>query len=255
MDLICETADGVLRLQLNRPAKKNALSLAMYDALATALTAADQDPAVRAVLIHGSADVFTSGNDLHDFQESPPSGEDSPVYRFMFAISSFSKPVVAAVAGPAVGIGLTMLLHCDLVYAAESARFQAPFINLAVLPEAGSSLLMPAQLGYRAAAEILMLGEPFSSAEALRYGLITEVTPDGEAALAAAKAATMSLAAKPPTAMRLTKALLKSASRDAVKAQIREEGVRFSERLHSPEVAEAIAAFFEHRQPDFTHAT
>lgn len=255
MDLVCETADGVLRLQLNRPAKKNALSLAMYDAMATALNAADQDPGVRAVLIHGSADVFTSGNDLHDFQESPPSGEDSPVYRFMFAISGFSKPIVAAVAGPAVGIGLTMLFHCDLVYAAESVRFQAPFINLAVLPEAGSSLLMPAQLGYRAAAEILMLGEPFSGAEALRYGLVTQVTPDGEAALAAAKAAAASLAAKPPTAMRLTKSLLKATSRAAVKAQIREEGARFSERLHSPEVAEAIAAFFEHRQPNFTHAT
>jgi enoyl-CoA hydratase/carnithine racemase len=255
MDVICETTDGVLRLQLNRPAKKNALTLAMYETLATALTAADQDAAVRAVLIHGLADVFTSGNDLHDFQDSPPSGEDSPVFRFMFAISSLSKPVVAAVAGPAVGIGLTMLMHCDLVYAAESTRFQAPFINLGLLPEAGSSLLMPAQLGYRATAKILMLGEPFTSGEALQYGLVTDVTPDGEAALAAATAAARGLAAKPPTAMRLTKTLLKSNGRDTVKAQIREEGARFAERLHSPEVAEAIAAFFEHRQPDFTHAT
>ena len=255
MDLISEAAGGVLRLQLNRPEKKNALTLAMYEALAAALTGADADPAVRAVLLHGLPDVFTSGNDLRDFQQSPPSGDDSPVFKFMFAISRLSKPIVVAVAGPAVGIGVTMLLHCDLVYAAATTRFQTPFINLGLLPEAGSSLLMPAQIGYGRAAELLMLGEPFSAAEALQYGLITGVVADGAAALAVATTAAHSLAAKPPAAMRLTKMLLKSHSREAVTNQIRDEGSRFAERLHSPETAEAIAAFFEKRPPDFARFT
>jgi enoyl-CoA hydratase/carnithine racemase len=207
------------------------------------------------VLIHGHPDVFSSGNDLQDFVSSPPIGQDSPVARFIAAISTATKPIVAAVAGPAVGIGTTMLLHCDLVYAAENTRFQTPFVNLGLLPEAGSSLLLPAQIGYRRAAEFLMLGEPFSAATALQCGLVTELAADGEAALNAAKTAAGKLAAKPPAALRLTKKLMKQSGAQAVSRQIKDETDGFVEQLHSPEAAEAFKAFFEKRPPDFAQFT
>jgi enoyl-CoA hydratase/carnithine racemase len=227
----------------------------MYDDMASALKGADPDPKVRVVLIHGHPDVFSSGNDLQDFVSSPPAGDDSPVARFISAISTATKPIVAAVAGPAVGIGTTMLLHCDLVYAAENTRFQTPFVNLGLLPEAGSSLLLAAQIGYRRAAEFLMLGEPFSAATALQCGLVTDVAADGEAALNAAKTAAGKLAAKPPAALRLTKKLMKQNGAQAVSQQIRDETDRFVEQLHSPEAAEALKAFFEKRQPNFAQFT
>jgi enoyl-CoA hydratase/carnithine racemase len=255
VQIITEMDGGVVRLQINRPEKKNALSLAMYDEMASALNGADRDPRARVVLIHGHPDVFSSGNDLQDFVSSPPTGADSPVARFISAISTATKPIVAAVAGPAVGIGTTMLLHCDFVYAAENTRFQTPFVNLGLLPEAGSSLLLPTQIGYRRAAEFLMLGEPFSAATALQCGLVTAVVADGEAALNAAKTAAGKLAAKPPAALRLTKELMKQSGVQAVSQQVKEETERFVEQLHSPEAAEAFKAFFEKRPPNFAQFT
>ena len=251
MQILTNLEGPVLRLQINRPEKKNALTLAMYEQMTSALQEADRDPTVRAVLIHGHPDSFTSGNDLQDFAQSPPAGEDSPVGRFITAISGARKPLVAAVAGPAVGIGTTMLLHCDFVYAAENTRFQLPFVNLALLPEAGSSLLLPMQIGYLRAAELLMLGEPFSAAKALQYGLVTDVYVDGPGALKAAQAAAAQLSAKPPAALHLIKMLLKRPRAEQLAAQIGDETRHFVEQLRSPEAAEALKAFSEKRSPDF----
>ncbi|HEY2662082.1 MAG TPA: enoyl-CoA hydratase [Caulobacteraceae bacterium] len=252
MEILTSRDGAVLRLQINRPEKRNALTLGMYEQMTSALQDADRDPTVRVVLIHGHPDSFSSGNDLQDFVQSPPVSDDSPVGRFITAISRARKPLVAAVAGPAVGIGTTMLLHCDLVYAAENTRFQLPFVNLALLPEAGSSLLLPMQIGHLRAAELLMLGEPFSAAKALQFGLITEVVADGAAALQAAEAAAAKLAAKPPAALRLTKMLMKGSHAERLTAQIADETSHFVEQVHSPEAAEAFKAFFEKRAPDFS---
>jgi enoyl-CoA hydratase/carnithine racemase len=252
MEILTNLEGQVLRLQINRPEKRNALTLGMYQQMTSALQEADRDPKVRVILIHGQPDSFTSGNDLHDFAQSPPAGEDSPVGRFITAISTARKPLVAAVSGAAVGIGTTMLLHCDVVYAAENTRLQLPFVNLALLPEAGSSLLLPMQIGYLRAAELLMLGEPFSAAKALQYGLVTEVSADGPAALKAAQAAAAQLSAKPPAALQLTKMLLKKPHAERLAAQVGDETRHFAEQVRSPEAAEAFKAFFEKRAPDFT---
>jgi enoyl-CoA hydratase/carnithine racemase len=252
MEILTNLEGSVLRLQINRPEKRNALTLGMYEQLASALQDADRDPKVRVVVIHGGPDSFTSGNDLQDFVQAPPTGDDSPVGRFIAAISTARKPLVAAVAGAAVGIGTTMLLHCDLVYAAANTRFQLPFVNLALLPEAGSSLLLPMQIGHLRAAELLMLGEPFSAAKALQYGLVTEVFADAPAALQAAQAAAEKLAAKPPAALHATKMLLKKPHAEQLAAQVADETRQFVEQVRSPEAAEAFKAFFEKRAPDFT---
>ena len=251
MQILTSLEGPVLRLQINRPEKRNALTLEMYEQMASALEAADRDPKVRVVLIHGQPDAFTSGNDLQDFVQSPPLGEDSPVGRFIAAISTARKPLLAAVAGPAVGIGTTMLLHCDFVYAAENTRFQLPFVNLALLPEAGSSLLLPMQIGYLRAAELLMLGDPFPAAKALQYGLVTEVCSDGPAALTAAQATAAKLSAKPPAALQMAKMLLKTPRAEPLAAQVADETRHFVEQLRSPEAAEAVHAFFEKRAPNF----
>jgi enoyl-CoA hydratase/carnithine racemase len=240
--ILTDVADGILRVQIDRPEKKNALTVAMYADLAAALERATGDPAVRAVLIHGHPQVFTSGNDLADFMTPPPAGEDAPVLRFLGAISGAPKPIVAAVDGPAVGIGTTMLLHCDLVYAGQAARFQLPFVNLGLVPEAASTLLLPATAGYRRAAELLMLGEPFSAVQAQQYGIVTEVVADGETVAAAMQAARR-LAAKPPAALRLTKQLMKQPAAEAVAKQIQDEARHFETQLRSPEAAEAFKAF------------
>jgi enoyl-CoA hydratase/carnithine racemase len=252
MEILTTLEGPVLRLQINRPEKRNALTLGMYEQMTSALEEADRDPKVRVVLIHGHPDSFTSGNDLHDFVQSPPVGDDSPVGRFITAISRARKPLVAAVSGAAVGIGTTMLLHCDYVCAAEDTRFQLPFVNLALLPEAGSSLLLPMQIGYLRAAELLMLGEPFSAAKALQYGLVTVVSADGAAALKAAQAVAAQLSAKPPAALHLIKKLLKKPYAAALTAQVGDETRLFVEQLRSPEAAEAFKAFFEKRAPDFS---
>lgn len=246
-----DLADGVLAVTIDRREKKNALTTAMYDALADALDRAEREAAVRVLLLHGEGDAFTAGNDLMDFAANPPTGEDSPVFRFLTAISTATKPVVAAVHGAAVGIGTTMLLHCDLVYAAPDARLQLPFVNLGLCPEAASSFLLPLFTSPTRAAELLLFGEPFSGEQAHAWGLVNETVPEAdllEHALGRARA----LAQKPPASVRLTKSFLRRAHADAVQATIRAEAEAFVERLQSPEAAEAFTAFFEKRAPDFS---
>jgi enoyl-CoA hydratase/carnithine racemase len=246
--------DGILRLTLNRHEKKNALSPAMYDTLAEAIEGADRDDGVRVLLFQGAGDCFTSGNDLRDFVEAPPAGEASPVFRFLMAIHRAQKPLVAAVHGAAVGVGTTMLLHCDLVCAGKGARFQLPFVPLGLCPEAGSSLLLPRLAGYQRAAELLLLGEPFGVERAREIGLVNAVFADEEL-LDGAYALAGKLAQQPPAAVRLTKALLKKGVERAVTETIAEEGHLFLERLRSPEATAALAAFFQRSRPDASSET
>lgn len=242
--LRAERAGAVLRLTLARPEKKNALTRDMYAALADALTSAAGDDDVRAVVLAGEGGAFTGGNDLADFLMDPPTGTDSPVFAFLRAVSTFPKPLVAAVEGAAVGIGTTVLLHCDLVYVAPSARFRMPFVDLGLVPEAASSLLLPATVGAARASEWLLLGEAFGADDALAAGLVNEVVDDP---LARATERAEALAAKPPEAMRLSKALLRRPLAAAVQATMEEEGALFVERLASPEAQAAFAAFFSRR--------
>jgi enoyl-CoA hydratase/carnithine racemase len=240
-----------MRIEIDRPEKKNALTLAMYSALTAAFDSAEQKSDVRVIFVHGAQGCFTSGNDLKDFLDSPPVGESSPVFRFLGAISQATKPIIAAVQGPAVGVGTTMLLHCDLVLAGQSARFQLPFVNLGLCPEAASSFLLPLLAGYQRAAELLLWGETFGSDKACEIGLVNEVLPDGEL-MERAWARARSLAARPPASVRCTKALLKKGWEKVVRETMSEEGKLFAQRLASPEAGEAIGAFFERRKPDFS---
>ncbi len=246
-----ETAEGICRLGMNRPEKKNALSAIMYAQLAEGLKHADQDPAVRVILIHGTPECFTAGNDLKDFRDSPPTEGNSTVFQFLETISTAVKPIAAAVNGPAIGIGTSMLLHCDLVYAGENSTFQLPFVNLGLCPEAGSSYLLPLFLGHQRAAELLLLGKPFSAAKAFELGLVNQVIPDGDA-LPAALEVCREVAALPPAALRETKQLIKQHTAPVVADAMRHEGQAFLNRLKSPEAQEAFAAFFERRPPDFS---
>jgi enoyl-CoA hydratase/carnithine racemase len=249
--IITEIRDGILRIEINRPDKKNALTSAMYQAMADAIKVAEADSKVRVVLIHGKADLFTAGNDLQDFLDNPPRDDNRPVFQFLYGISQAQKPIVAAVAGPAVGIGTTMLLHCDLVYAAPNARLQLPFVNLGLVPEAASSLLLPALIGYQRAAELLLLGEPFSAQKAKEIGLVTEVVSE-DRLFETAMAQAQKLASKPAASLRLTTRLMKQGQVAAVALQIKLESEHFGERLGSPEAKEAFAAFLEKRKPDFS---
>lgn len=249
--VVTEIADRIGRIELARPDKKNAITGEMYLAMADALDGMDADPGVRAVLLHGSQECFSSGNDVEDFLARGASAGEFPALRFLRRISTVRKPIVAAVAGPAVGIGTTMLLHCDLVYAAPSARFRLPFVPLGIVPEAGSSLLLPLRAGHARAAELLLLGRPFDAARAYEVGLVNAVVPDGEL-LATARAAASELAALPPASVRLTKELMRRPGAEAVAAQMAEEARLFAERLGSPEAREAFTAFLEKRKPDFT---
>ena len=250
-NILTENKDGILRIEIDRPDKKNALTAAMYQAMADAIKSAEADSTVRVVLIHGKTDLFTAGNDLQDFLDNPPRDDNRPVFQFLYGISQAQKPIVAAVAGPAVGIGTTMLLHCDLVYAAPNARLQLPFVNLGLVPEAGSSLLLAALVGYQRAAELLLLGEPFSAQKAREMGLVTEVVAEDQlfdTAMAQAK----KLAGKPAASLRLTKRLMKQGQMAAVAQRIKLESDHFGERLDSPEAKEAFSAFLEKRKPDFS---
>lgn len=246
-----ELREGIFTIRFNRPEKKNALNLAMYEALAKAFGQADGDDAARVILIAGNGGCFTSGNDLSDFLQSPPSGTESPVMRFLVAISEARKPIVAAVNGAAVGVGATMLLHCDLVYAGANALFQLPFVNLGLCPEAGSTLLLPRLMGHQRAAELLLLGEPFSAERACTAGIVNAVCPDNEV-LGTAREKALQLAAQPAAAVRLAKSLLKREYTSSLRATIAEEGVQFMARLRSPEAAEALQAFMQRRKPDFS---
>jgi len=249
--VLTETRERVLRIELARTDKKNALTQEMYRVMREALAAADADAQVRAILIHGARDCFTSGNDLKDFLDRKPDGGPAESFKFIQALPKVAKPMIAAVGGAAVGVGTTMLLHCDLVYASPGARFQMPFVPLGVVPEAASSLLLPMVAGYQRAAELLLLGQPFGAEKALAAGFVTEIVPEAEL-LERARAAAAAVAALPPASVRHAKALMKRPLLEAIAAQMQEEGRVFAERLQSPEAKEAMTAFLEKRKPDFS---
>jgi len=249
--IVTEKHEGVLRVEIRRPEKKNALTAAMYARLADVFQQAAGDSDIRVLLLHGQPGAFTAGNDLGEFLNDPPMSEDAPVFRFLEAFRVFPKPFLAAVTGVAVGVGTTMLLHCDLVYAGEGARFQLPFVSLGLCPEAASSLLLPALIGHARAAEIILLGEPFGATQAREMGLVNAVLPDAgvlEHALARARR----LAVQPPAAVRLAKQLLKRSKAALVEETMAEEDRQFKVRLTSPEAKEAFGAFLEKRKPDFS---
>lgn len=249
-DILTDTTDGVMTITFNRPDKKNSITAAMYAAMAAALAQAREQDTVRVVVFQGSDTVFSAGNDIADFLDKPPSGPDAPVFRFLFGIADFPKPIVAAVCGPAVGIGTTMLMHCDLVYAGDNAAFALPFVNLGLCPEAASSVLVPQMLGYHRAAEALLLGEPFMAEAALEVGLVNRIVPPTEARnLAQAQA--RKLAAKPITSLVETKRLMKQGQAQLVRQQMTEEAASFGRMLGEPAAREAFTAFMEKRKPDF----
>jgi enoyl-CoA hydratase/carnithine racemase len=250
IDDIETTRDGAtLIIRFARPAKKNALTIAMYDRMNTVLNEAANDKTVRAVIFGSTSEVFTAGNDLGDFMQNPPTGADSPVFKFITTLATFEKPLLAAVDGKGVGLGLTMLLHCDFVYCTERTSLVAPFVNLGLVPEAASSLLLPKLAGHARAAEILLLGEAIDAKQALALGLVNAILPPDQVMVKALETA-KKLAERAPTALKLSKALLKD--NHAVIARMKEEGDLFVKQLASPEVAEAIGAFFEKRKPDFS---
>ena len=250
-DILTHQDAGVLTLTFNRVERKNSINVAMYDALATAIAQATDDAATRVVVIQGHETVFSAGNDIEDFLKNKPAGDDSPVFRFLRGIATFPKPLVAAVCGPAVGVGTTLLFHCDLVYAGDNAAFSMPFVNLGLVPEAASSLLVPQMFGYHRAAEALLLGEPFMAEAALEVGLVNRVVPPSEAnALAQAQA--RKLAAKPLSSLIATKQLMKGGQQKAVLERMGEEGTQFGRMLGEPAAREAMTAFMEKRKPDFS---
>jgi enoyl-CoA hydratase/carnithine racemase len=248
--ILTERREGILLVRLHRPDKKNALTLAMYAALTATLEAAERDPDIRVVVLTGGGDSFTSGNDIADFLEAPPTGEDSPVFGFLEVLRRFEKPLIAAVNGVAAGIGVTLLLHCDLVYARSGATLLLPFVNLGLCPEAGSSLLLPRRIGYPRAAELLLLGEPFSAEQALDWGLINGIGADAGATLELALDKARRLARQPAAAVGLAKALLKRTEADALRETVARESRHFIELLGSPETMAALRAFVGRRRPD-----
>jgi enoyl-CoA hydratase/carnithine racemase len=250
-DIVTERSEGILRVELNRPTKKNAMTSRMYTELADIFKEAAKEDGVRVVLWHGAGDAFSAGNDIEDFLKNPPGPGESLQARLMNALVDFDKPLIAAVRGAAIGGGTTMLLHCDFVYAGESARFQMPFINLAVLPEFGSSCLLPFSIGHVRAAELILLGSPFDARHARELGLVTQVVLD-ENLLAVATETARNLAAKPAGALQASKRLLKRSFREQVKAAMKAENEAFSVHVRSDEAKEALTAFLEKRPPDFT---
>ena len=250
-DILVHTEAGVTTITLNRVDKKNSITTAMYATMADALDQAQADAAVRVVLLQGDVTIFSAGNDIGDFLNKPPAGEQSPVFRFLHGIAAFPTPIVAAVCGPAVGIGTTMLLHCDLVYAGDNAAFSLPFVNLGLCPEAASSLLLPQMFGYHRAAEALLLGEPFMAEAALEIGLVNRIVPPTEVN-AMAQTQARKLAAKPLTSLVETKRLMKKGQAVQVAQQMDEEGAVFGRMLREPAAREAFTAFMEKRKPDFS---
>jgi enoyl-CoA hydratase/carnithine racemase len=250
-DIITERTGGILRVQLNRPEKLNALTSSMYTRLAEIFREADQDEATRVVLWYGAGNAFCAGNDVEDFLKTPEPGE-SPQARLMDAFIRFEKPIVAAVHGAVIGGGTTMLTHCDFVYAGESAKFKLPFIDLALVPEFGSSFSIPARVGHLRAAEMFLMAEPFTAARAAELGLVTRMVPDPDL-LVTAMATAQKLAAKPAGALRAGKRLIKQASIAQVRAAIDTENREFTARKSSAEAREAFTAFLEKRPPNFTN--
>jgi enoyl-CoA hydratase/carnithine racemase len=243
--------NGVAVIEIARPEKKNALTQAMYAAMTEAIVAADADSTIRALLITGQPGIFTSGNDLEDFMQRPPAGEDSPVFQFMKALADCGKPVVAAVTGGAIGIGTTMLLHCDLVYVSDEARLAMPFVGLGLVPEYASSLLVTQRVGHAKATELLLLGEPFNGESAVEMGIANAVLPAAEVVNHARRMAER-FNALPPGAVRESKALMRRGQKALVRETIAVEGEIFGKRLRSPEAMEAFQAFFQKRKPDFS---
>ena len=246
-----ERGSGVLAITLARPERRNAITVAMYAALADAIEQAQGDPALRLISLAGEGEDFTAGNDLADFMAAMPrDGEEIAVWRLLRALAANALPLVAAVHGNAVGIGTTMLLHCDLVLAEEGTRFVMPFVDLGLVPEAASSLLLPRLAGRRRAARYLLLAEPFGPEEAHELGLVSHLVPKGGLDQALAKTVA-ALLAKPAAALRMTQKLLRHGNRDEILERFEMENGHFAERLKSAEVKEAITAFFEKRKPDF----
>jgi enoyl-CoA hydratase/carnithine racemase len=250
-DIVTERSGSILRIQFNRPAKKNAMTFAMYNTMADLFNTTANDDSVRVVLWHGAGDSFCAGNDLEDFLKNPIGPSDSPQSRLINALINFDKPIVAAVHGAAIGGGTTMLTHCDFVYAGESAKFQIPFINLALVPEFGTSYSIPTRIGYLRAAELIQLGQPFDAQRATELGLVTRVVPD-QKLLATATETAQKLAEKPAGALQACKRLMREPVRYQLEKAAKLENEEYSVRLRSADTKEAITAFFEKRPPDFT---
>jgi enoyl-CoA hydratase/carnithine racemase len=251
-NITTEMQDAILTIRLNRPEKKNALTQAMYGELADHCKRAAADSAIRALLIGGTADCFSAGNDMVDFLKTSGEFKDTETARFMQSIYDLNKPVVAAVNGLAIGIGTTLLLHCDFVYAAASARFTMPFVNIGICPEFGSSLLIPALVGQRRAAEMLLLGESFSAEKACEYGIVNEVLPDAAACEKRAMEVARKAAAQPPQSMRTAKKLMRQALEPQLRAAHDREITALTPSLKGPEAREAMTAFMQKRKPDFS---
>ena len=249
-DIVAERSGNILNIQLNRPTKKNAMTSGMYIEMAELLDGAAKDDQIRVVLWHGAGDSFCAGNDLEDFMKNPPGSGESPQSRLMNALIKFEKPLVAAVQGAAIGGGTTMLAHCDFVYAGESAKFQLPFVNLALVPEFGSSCLLPLRFGYVRAAELILLGQPFGALRAAELGLVTDVVPD-QKLLATATEIAQTLAKKPAGAVQASKRLMKSAFREQLVQAVKLENQVFAERVRSDEAKKAFTAFFAKRKPEY----
>ncbi len=250
-DTVLVTRDaGVMEITFNRPEKKNALTREMYAAVVDALQSADADPSVRVAILTGAGDTFTSGNDIKDFQARAAGANTSAASPFLTTLSTMQTPLIGAVNGAAIGVGTTMLAHCDLIVAARSARFVMPFTSLGLVPEAGSSLLFPRMLGNQRASALLMLGEPLSAETAREWGFVYQVVDDA-ALMETARGVARRMAALPPQAVRETKKLIRHGQPD-ITARIAEELVLFRDRVASPEAAEAFAAFVEKRKPDFS---
>jgi enoyl-CoA hydratase/carnithine racemase len=249
-NVVISRSGGVLEVRLDRPEKKNALTRVMYDAVADALAQVDADPTLRVALLTGTGDTFTSGNDISDFQARAAGNRASAASRFLPTLASMKKPLIAAVNGAAIGVGTTMLMHCDLIVAARSARFVMPFTSLGLVPEAGSSLLFPRLLGLQRAGALLLLGEPLDAATAFQWGFVNRVVEDA-ALMEVAYEIAQRLAALPPQAVRLTKRLIRHGANELA-ARMDEELSLFRERVGSPEAAEAFNAFMEKRKPDFS---
>ena len=249
MSIKCATLNGVATIEIARPEKKNAITGAMYHQMAAALDVAKADAAVRAVLITGQPGIFTSGNDIEDFMQRPPG--EPPSFAFMRALMGCDKPVIAAVTGAAIGIGTTLLLHCDFVYVSDEARLAMPFVSLGLVPEFASSLIVPQLMGNARAAEKLLLGEPFTGADAVECGIANAVLPAGEVVNHARRIAER-FNALPPGAVRDTKMLMRRARAQSAVETIAVESELFGQRLRSPEAQEAFSAFFQKRKPDFS---
>src|SRR6266702_4118120 len=250
-EIITEQSGNILRVELNRPTKRNAMTSRMYEALADIFNEAAKDERTHVVLWHGAGGSFCAGNDVEDFLKNPPGPGESPQAGLMNAFVDFDKPLVAAVQGAAIGGGTTMLTHCDFIYAGESAKFQMPFINLAVVPEFGSSCSVPARIGHLRAAELILLGAPFDAGCAAELGLVTEVVPHNDVPVRATETAGK-LAAQPAAALQASKRLMKQPFREQVKAAMKAENEEFSTQVRSEDAREAFTAFVEKRKPDFT---